>query len=225
MRTTSNEAANPLLDRSRGTEHEDERGLGSLFMAHWARLHRMVEVRLDRRLHARVNPSDVLQETYLEVARSLPAYLGDPRIPFFLWLRHIAGVKLMALHRRHLGTKVRAAGREVRLGGGDRPQADSGVLAAWLLGRLTSPSQAASRSELRERVRDALNDLTPLDREVLSLRHFEQLSNAETAQVLGVSQAAASIRYVRALKRLRPILLGSPGLVDDLVGGTGPGDS
>ena len=108
-----------------------------------------------------------------------PITLNNPEIPVFLWLRHITGVRLKAVHRRHLGTKVRDAGREVRLGSFNMPQASSMSLAAQLLGRLTSPSQAASRAELQLRVQDALDELAPLDREVLALRHFEQLSNAE----------------------------------------------
>ena len=189
--------APPELPRGSGTG--DEQRLGRLFMEHWDRLHRMVQRRLDRRIHGRVNASDVLQEAYIEVVRSMPGYLSDPRIPFFEWLRHITGVKLMALHRKHLGTKVRDAGREVHLGG-MRPQTSSVALAARLLGRLTSPSQAAARAELQVRVQEALESLDPLDREVLSLRHFEQLTNSETARILGLSEAAASNRYVRALE-------------------------
>ena len=126
-------------------------------------------------------------------------------------------MKLMALHRKHLGTHARDAGRDVHLGGA-RPQTSSVALAARLLGRLTSPSQAAARVELQVRVQDALSSLDPLDREVLSLRHFEQLTNTETARILGLSEAAASNRYVRALKRLRPILLEGPGILGHLSG-------
>ncbi len=174
----------------------DQQSLGHDFMEHWDRLHRLVRMRLDRRLRGRVNPSDVLQEAYIEVVRSMPGYLSNPKVPFFAWLRHITIVKLMALHRKHLGTHIRDAGRDVHLGG-VRPQTSSVALAARLLGRLTSPSKAAARVELQLRVQDALDSLEPLDREVLLLRHFKQLSNAETARVLGLSVAAASNRYVR----------------------------
>jgi RNA polymerase sigma-70 factor, ECF subfamily len=188
--------------------------VGRLFMDHWDRLHRMVEMRLDRRLHGRIDPSDVLQEAYIEVARSLPNYLENPEIPIFLWLRHITGVRLKAVHRRHLGTKIRDAGREVRAGSLHLPQASSVSLAAQFLGRLTSPSQAAARAEVQLRVQVALDELAPLDREVLSLRHFEQLSNAEVAQVLEIGETAASNRYVRALKRLGQALRGASDLLD-----------
>ena len=196
---------------------------GGLFMGHWARLRRMVEVRLDRRLHGRVDPSDVLQEAHLEFARSLPLYRRDPRVPLFHWLRHLTGVKLMALHRRHLGTRIRDASREDRPGIGSSPENSSVDLAGRLLGRLTSPSQAAARAELVVGVSAALDGLAAIDREVLSLRHFEQLTNAEAAQVLGIGEAAASNRYMRALKRLRPILQGTRGLIDHVPGRAGEG--
>jgi RNA polymerase sigma-70 factor (ECF subfamily) len=192
----------------------DAHALGDLFDRHRDRLRRMVQMRLDRRLRGRVDPSDVLQEAYLEFARCLADYLHNPQVPFFLWLRFLTGMKLQALHRHHLGTKARDAGREVSLHRGAGPRASSASLAAQLLGRHTTPSQAALRAELRARVQKALNDMEALDREVLSLRHFERLSNAETAQVLGLSETAASNRFVRALKRLRKVLLSVPGLVD-----------
>jgi RNA polymerase sigma-70 factor, ECF subfamily len=185
----------------------DKEALGELFGHHQDRLRRMVLLRLDRRLQGRIDPSDVLQEAYLELSRSLADYLRNPAMPFFLWLRLITGRKLLALHRHHLGAQVRDAGREVSLHRGALPQASSVSLAAQLLGRYSSPSQAAMRAELQIRIQEALNSMDPLDREVLALRHFEQLSNAETAQVLGLGPTAASNRYVRALKRLRKILI------------------
>jgi len=185
---------------------EDGKLLGELFLRHRERLRRMIQVRMDRRLQGRIDPSDVLQETYMELSRSLAAYLRDPAIPFFLWVRMIAGRKLQALHRHHLGTKTRDAGREVSLDRDGAPQASSVSLAAQLLGRLTAPSEAAMRAELQRRVQESLDSMDVLDREVLALRHFEQLSNAETAHVLGISEQGASNRFVRALKRLKDIL-------------------
>jgi RNA polymerase sigma-70 factor, ECF subfamily len=223
MSSQTNHESDASPEFARGGGFADEQSLGRQFMEHWDRLHRMVQMRLDRRLHGRVNPSDVLQEAYIEVVRSMPGYLSNPKIPFFQWLRHITGMKLMALHRKHLGTQVRDAGREIHLGGAG-PQTSSVALAARLLGRLTSPSQAAERIELQVRVQDALSSLESLDREVLALRHFEQLTNSETARRLGLSEAAASNRYVRALKRLRPILLQGPGVLGHLSGSARPGD-
>jgi RNA polymerase sigma-70 factor (ECF subfamily) len=192
----------------------DAQALGELFARHRDRLRRMVQLRLDRRLQGRINPSDVLQETYLEVSRCLAEYLRNPQLPFFLWLRLLTRKKLQSLHRHHLRTQARDAGREVSLHHGALPQASSVSLAAQLLGRYTTPSQAAVRAELQIRVQEALNAMEPIDREVLALRHFEQLSNAETAQVLGLSEAAASNRFVRALKRLKKILVEVPGFLD-----------
>jgi RNA polymerase sigma-70 factor (ECF subfamily) len=198
-----------LLERARQGDHG---ALGEAFTRHRERLRRMVELRLDRRLQGRIDPSDVLQEAYLEVDRSLADYLRNPVLPFFLWLRFLTGRKLQALHRHHLGTQVRDAGREVSLHHGALPEANSVSLAAQLLGRYTSPSQAAVRAELQIRVQEALNSMDGLDREVLALRHFEELSNAETAQVLGIGEATASHRFVRALKRLKAILASIPGI-------------
>jgi RNA polymerase sigma-70 factor, ECF subfamily len=194
----------------------DQQALGDIFASHRSRLRRMVQLRLDRRLQGRLDPSDVLQEAYLEFARSLAEYLGNPQVPIFLWLRLITGRKLQALHRHHLGTRARDAGREVSLHRGPLPEASSVSLAAQLLGRFTTPSQQAVRAELQIHIQEALNSMDPIDREVLALRHFEQLSNSETAQVLGLSEAAASNRFVRALKRLKAILMSVPGLSEEM---------
>jgi RNA polymerase sigma-70 factor (ECF subfamily) len=157
----------------------------------------------------------VLQEAYLDLAKRAPEFLARPTMPFFLWLRMLTGQRLLAIHRRHLRAKMRDAGQEIALHHGAMPQASSASLAAQLLGRLTSPSQAAIRAELQLRLQTALNGLDPIDREVLVLRHFEELTNGETAQVLDLQPAAASNRYVRALKRLRSILEGVPGFFDN----------
>jgi RNA polymerase sigma-70 factor (ECF subfamily) len=132
----------------------------------------------------------------------------------FLWLRFIVGQRLKIVHRQHLGVKARNAGREVTLYHGALPEATSESLAAQLLGRLTSPSQAAVRAELQVRLQEALNSMDHIDREVVALRHFEQLSNAETAQVLGLQTRAASARYIRAIRRLKEILVAIPGFFD-----------
>jgi RNA polymerase sigma-70 factor (ECF subfamily) len=196
----------------------DGAALGALFDRHRDRLRRMVQVRMDRRLQGRLDASDVLQEAYLEASRCLADYLRNPAMPFFLWLRVLTGRKLLALHRHHLGTHMRAAGREVSLHRGAMPEASSASLAAQLLGRQATPSQEVLRAELQLRIEGALNGMEDLDREILALRHFEHLSNAEAAEVLGISQAAASNRFIRALKRLRALLLSVPGLTDTAAG-------
>jgi RNA polymerase sigma-70 factor, ECF subfamily len=195
----------------------DEPALAALFDGHRERLRRMIRLRLDRRLSGRVDSSDVLQEAYLEVHKRLAEYARDPAaMPFHLWLRLIAGQRLTDVHRSHLGTQMRDAGMEVSLHRGPFPQASSIALAAQLLGRLTSASKAAIRAEHKLIVQEALNGMDPIDREVLALRHFEHLSNDETALVLGLSKSAASNRYIRALKRLKEILSSIPGLKEQL---------
>ena len=190
----------------------DRDALAALFARHRDRLEQMVLLRLDRRLRSRIDPADVLQETYLEAARRIAVFARAPTTSVYVWLRVLAGQKLVDLTRRHLGAKMRDAGQEISLHRGALPQASSLSLAAQLLGRLTSPSRAAIRAETRLRVQEALNSLDPIDREVLALRHFELMTNGEVAQVLGLSKAAASNRYVRALKRLKEILSAVPGL-------------
>jgi RNA polymerase sigma-70 factor (ECF subfamily) len=189
----------------------DQEALSALFSRYRDRLKRMVHLRLSRRLQGRVDDSDVLQESFLDLSRRLQDYLQDPKLPFYLWLRHMTVLKLAEVHRRHLGTQLRAADREVSLHRGGLPQADSVSLAAQLLGKLTTPSQAAIKAELRVQVQEALNSMDPIDREVLALKHFEQLSTSEIAEVLGLSKAGAGGRYLRAIKRLREILFQIPG--------------
>ncbi len=197
----------------------DAQALNVLLEVYRDRLRRMVRLRLNRRLQGRVDPSDVLQDAYVEIARTLPAYLQDPALPFFLWLRHITGQKLIAVHRQHLGAQMRDADREVSLYRGAMPQASSVSLAAQLLGRVTSASQAAVRAETQVKIQESLNSMDPMDREILALRHFEMLTNDEAALALGIKKSAASNRYVRALKRLKGILSAIPGFLEN---GEGP---
>ena len=192
----------------------DELALIALFEQSRARLRRMVRLRLDRRLQGRVDPSDVLQDAHIEVAKRAREYLADPSMPAFLWLRWITGERLLDTHRKHLGTQIRDVNLEVSLHRGVMPQATSISLAELLLGRLTSPTRAARRAEMQVRLQDVLNTMDPIDREVLTLRHFEELSNGETAQVLDLTKSAASNRYMRALLRLKETLSGMPGFLD-----------
>ncbi len=197
-----------------GAADGDRESLGALLTRHEDRLRRMVAFRLDPRLQGRIAPEDVLQEVYLTASEHLIDYLGRPAMPFFLWLRGIAGHKLLELHRSHLGARMRDVRREVSLHRGALPDATSAALAAQLLGHHTRPSEAAVRAEAKIRLQEALNGMDPLDREVLALRHFEQLTNAEAARVLQIKEAAAGKRYLRALGRLREILSQLPGASD-----------
>jgi RNA polymerase sigma-70 factor (ECF subfamily) len=192
----------------------DLAALAELFGRYRKRLRQMVRLRLDRRLQGRVDASDVLQEAYLDVAQLLPHYLTKREMPFFLWLRLVAGQRLVRIHRKHLGAAIRDAGREVSLYRGALPQASSASLAAQLLGRYTPASQALSRAEVQLEIQAALNAMEPIDREIIALRHFEELTNAEAAQVLEIDRSAASKRYIRALKRLQAILAHVPDLKD-----------
>jgi RNA polymerase sigma-70 factor, ECF subfamily len=189
----------------------DPGGWQALVQQHHARLRRMAALRLDPRLQGRVDPSDVLQEAYLDAAAGLRDYLAEPVLPVFLWLRLLVGGRLLKAHRHHLGTQQRDAAREVSLHRGPMPGASSAALAAQLLGREGPPSEQAARAELRLSLQEALNQLDELDREALALRHFEQLTSAEAALVLGITESGARQRYLRALARLKDVLAALPG--------------
>jgi RNA polymerase sigma-70 factor (ECF subfamily) len=204
-----------LLDAAR---NGDEGALAALVERHRDRLERMIRLRMDRRLQGRVDPADIVQDAYLAVRGKFSQYSADPRLPFFLWLRLEVGQKLVDVHRFHLGTQMRDAGQEVSLYRGALPQVTSLSLAEHLLGKLTTASRTAMRLELKLRVQEALNSMDPHDREVLILRHFEELSNAEAAQVLGIKPSAAVNRYVRALKRLKGVFEKMPGGIEGVWG-------
>jgi RNA polymerase sigma-70 factor (ECF subfamily) len=192
----------------------DESAAAELFAQHRERLRRMVQLRLDRRLQGRVDPSDVMQEAYLDIARKLPEFAQKESMPFFLWLRLVVSERLLRVHRQHLGTAMRDPGREISIHQNVDQPASSEFLAAQLIGRLTSASRAYARAEMQSLLQQALDGMDPIDREVIALRHFEELGNDEVAQVLGLSIAAASKRYVRALLRLKAAVAHVPGLAD-----------
>jgi RNA polymerase sigma-70 factor, ECF subfamily len=197
-----------LLRRARTGDSE---ALGTLFAHYRDRLRRMVRLRLDQRLAGRLDPSDILQEAFLDVARRFPEYAAAPAVPLYVWLRTLTGQRLIDLHRQHLGTKMRDACQEVSLYRGALPQASSASLAQQLLAGLTSPTQAAVRAELQVKLQEAINSLGAIDREIVVLRHFEELSNIETAAVLCMEPSATSKRYLRAIRRLKTILDQIPG--------------
>jgi RNA polymerase sigma-70 factor (ECF subfamily) len=195
----------------------DQRAWAELLSAHRARLRRMVALRLDPRLQGRVDPSDVIQEAYIDASRRLPEYRDDPEVPFYLWLRFLVAQRMTDQHRRHLGASARDVGREVSLYRGAMPRAGTAMLAAQLLGELTSPSEAAVRAERKLRLQEALNAMEPIDREVVILRNYERMTNGEAARVLNLDKSAATKRYIRAIIRLKGIL-GSMN-IDDSGGG------
>jgi RNA polymerase sigma-70 factor (ECF subfamily) len=175
----------------------------------------MVTMRLDPRLLGRVDASDVIQEGYLDAMRRLEEFVQNPAGPFYIWLRFLVGQRVQEHHRRHLLTPGRDVGREVSIYRGAMPGASTGALAARLLGKLTSPSQAAIRAERKIRLQEALNLMDPLDREILVLRHYEQMTNGDAAAALGLEKSAASKRYTRALERLKEILASLPDAISE----------
>ncbi len=204
-----------LRDARRG----DRRGLSDLLQRHRDRLRCLIHVRLDRRLRGRVDASDVIQETLLQAASDLDGYLKHReggRSSFFVWLRLLAIRKLRVIHRRHFGIQARDVEREISADRRRVADSASDPLIAKLPGALTSPSRALQRIEQTARLEESLGRLDPADREVLVLRHYEQLSNQETAEVLGISGTAACNRYVRSLKRLRHVLAEMPGGIGEV---------
>jgi len=181
-----------------------------LLVRHRERLRRMVALRLDRRVLARVDPSDVVQEAMADAARKLSDYLRKRPLPFYPWLRQLAWERLVELHRRHVRARKRSVTREQRFAqpwsaapGDHLPDESAWELAERLCARDTDPGKRVLKEELRARVQAALAGLPPRDREVLILRHLEQLSTKETAAVLGIREGAVKLRQLRALERLR----------------------
>ncbi|HVJ79911.1 MAG TPA: sigma-70 family RNA polymerase sigma factor [Planctomycetia bacterium] len=178
--------------------------LGPQLEQHRARLRKLVGFRMDPRLAPRVDPSDVVQESFMEAAQRVGEYVRKPSVPFFLWLRALTLQRLAKARRLHAGRQRRDVNREVRL---DAPVGDtSAALVVKLADRNVTPRGQAEQAERNETLRAALDAMDPIDREVLALRHFEELSNIEAAEVLGIAPAAASKRHVRALARLRKTL-------------------
>ena len=200
-----------LLERAR---NGDRAAVGSLLEGHRTRLKRMLALRIDGRLRGRVEAADIIQDAFLEATLRLDDYLREPSMPFYLWLRFLTMQRLHAIYREHLGAQKRDARREVALHDAPYGGASSEALAAQLLGKISTPSQTVARAELRSRLRETLESMDPGDREVIALRHFEHLGNAETAQLLGIDESAASKRYVRAMKRLRELLTRIPGMAE-----------
>jgi RNA polymerase sigma-70 factor, ECF subfamily len=180
----------------------DPQALATVFSRNRRWLLKLVERRLDTRLTARVSPADVLQETFIDALKRLRHFQADPDVPFSIWLRTVAIQRLIEVHRQHLGAKARDADREVPLAIACAYGTNSERIAARFVD-LTSPSEKLERAEIIAIVRQALDRLDPIDREVLALRHFEELDNREVAALLGILPAAASKRHVRALERFR----------------------
>ena len=195
----SPEETRMLVDRTR---NGDSSAFEELFNRHRGRLQKAIAIRMDRRVAARVDVSDVLQETYMEAFRRLPQYLKQEMMPFYIWLYWIAREKLIGLHRRHLGARKRTVKYEVP----PMPADSSAQLVSGLIGRLPSPSQELAKEELAEQLRTALEQLDADERDLILWRHFEELSIHDIAQLLDITKEAAKKRHIRAVERLRKIL-------------------
>ncbi|MCA9213638.1 MAG: sigma-70 family RNA polymerase sigma factor [Planctomycetales bacterium] len=182
----------------------DTHALAELFSHHQSRIRHLVDMQLDTRLTGRVDTDDVLQEVYLDAAARIQHFVNEHSGSLFVWLRLITIQTVANVHRRHFGTKMRDVTREMSI---FRPNNNATTsLALQLLGHATSPSQAAMREETAARLIDVINAMSDIDKQILRLRHFEQLSNTEVSEVLDIQPKAASIRYIRALKRLKDVL-------------------
>ncbi len=190
----------------------DAQALAELFVHQRERLWRVIHFRLAEPLRGRLEPDDVLQEAFLSATRRLKHYAASPATSPFIWLRMIVNQTLIDLHRQHLGVQKRDAAREVSIDDTAYVQATSASVVIQLVGAFTSPSGAAARADVFGLVKNAIEQMDSLDREVLALRHFEELTNSEVAETLGIEQKAASIRYIRALRRLKEILAQLPEL-------------
>jgi len=188
----------------------DGRAFGELLAEFRPGLRRMVTIRLDPGLSPRIDASDVIQETYVEVARRIEAYRASAEMPFFLWVRQIAHQKLIDLHRKHLG----ASKRDVRREGGVPDLSSSISLAHALTSNGSSPSRIAVRAEQAQQLRDALEGMREIDREILLLRHFEGLTIEHCSQLMGISISATKMRQLRALEHLGEILREHGGSTD-----------
>ncbi len=183
-----------------------EQALARFFSEVRDRLARVIAFRLDYRLSGRVSESDVIQDTFVRAAQRIDSYLDKPDMPFFVWLRLEANQRLHEIHRQHFGAEKRDVRREINLTQKSEGNQTSLALAAQLVAQMTSASQIIERAEQINRLEKTLNEMNELDREVIALRHFEELSNLETAEILKIEPAAASKRYIRALKRLKEIM-------------------
>lgn len=193
-----------------------EDGLAEFFMQNRGRLHRMISMRIDQRLAQRVDASDVLQEGFVDAAKRLNEFIEKPPMPLFVWLRFLIGQKLAAVHRWHFNAQKRDPRKEDTAASQRMPSADSQVIAREFSASMTSPSQAVVRAEMSEKLARVLDTLESIDREILVMRHFEELSNNEAAAELGITKGTASKRYVRALAKLNKAMAADPNVIPEV---------
>ena len=200
-----------LADAQRGKSE----AVNQLLERHRTALRKLVQLRLDRKIARRVDASDVVQDVLLEANQRLQEYMANPCMPFHLWLRHLAKDRMIDMHRRHRGAQRRSLDRERSLAAPQFGDQSSFDLASQLAASELTPAAASIRKELEQRFLTAMDELDEDDRDILLMRHFEQLGNSETAEALGLSAAAAGMRHLRALRKLRAILGERPSLTGE----------
>jgi RNA polymerase sigma-70 factor (ECF subfamily) len=197
----------PSQDLLRLMREGDQDALAEVFSSYRQRLRRIIRFRLDYRLANRVSDSDVLQESFIAAAKRLDHFTNQQDMPAFLWLRLITQQQLVDLHRQHLQAEMRDVRKEVSLSTNAPSPHTSLAIAVQLEGKMTAVSEVLARAERIEKLEAALNQMDTIDREVIALRHFEELSNIETAEVLSIATSAASKRYLRAMRRLGELMI------------------
>ena len=202
----ANDASESQLRARLQASADDPNQFGQLLNEFRPRLNSMVAFRMHLLVRGRVDPSDVIQDAMIDATGRLNEYLAGPKVPFYIWLRGLVTQRLAIAHRHHLSVQGRSALRERSLELAE-PAASSALMAAHLVGKLSSPSSAALAAEQKQRLQVAIDALDAIDREIIVLRHFEELSNSEAATVLGLQPTAANNRYVRALGRLKAVLI------------------
>lgn len=190
-----------------GARRGDSSAINRLLDRHREALRRMVQMRLDQKIQGRIDVSDIVQDVLVEANRRLPQYLEDPALSFHLWVRQIAKDRIIDAHRRHRVSAKRSVDREQSLAVPAALDRSAVELAAQLRDPELTPAAAATRQEMTQLVEQALTHLSEPDCEIIMMRHYEQLSNTEVAEVLGLTEPAASMRYLRAVRRLRQLLL------------------
>lgn len=206
------------MNEEKRTSGADADAVAAAFEKNRPRLKRMVELRLDRRIQKRVSSSDVLQDSYVELADMLGDYDASTDGPMYVWMRRIIGMQLTKVHEEHLGRESRDVTREISLQRGRMPQATSFALASRLIGKFTEAEQQFQRAERQVRLQEVLNGMAIEDREIIAMRNFEQMSNAEVAAVLQIREAEAGIRYLKALRKLQREVKQTPDLLDSSAG-------
>ena len=202
------DAQNRLHDLTLQLQAGNRDALGPAFEMFRPRLQAAIRLRLNNRIRQREDESDILQEAYFAAANDLPRYANEPKVPVYVWLRGLVQQRLVDAHRKHMSCQKRTANRELSIHDANFPVADSYSVSHQIAANLTSPSIVASKAEMRVILQKVLEQLDPIDQEIISLRHVEGLKSSEVAKLLDINLSTASTRYLRALKKLKESLSG-----------------